>query len=64
MKLVALKLSEQQKKADFRRAIKRMCPVPVSQLQRKFMFFYGPYNYTCNTKKYMTFDDDAGSSGD
>ena len=27
-------------------------------LQKKFTFFYKPYNYIANTQKYMRFEDD------
>ena len=34
----------------------RICPVPAENLQEKFKYFYGPYNYAINTGKYMSFD--------
>ena len=34
-----------------------MVPIPGPELQKKFEFFYGPYNYVANTKKFITFDD-------
>ena len=34
-----------------------MCPTPEPNLCKKFEFFYGPYNFVANTKKFLTFDE-------
>lgn len=36
-----------------------MVPIPEPKLFKKFAYFYEPYSYNCNTKKFMTFDDEA-----
>ena len=36
-----------------------MVPIPEPKLFKKFAYFYEPYNYNCNTKKFMTFDDET-----
>ena len=39
--------------------IKRMmpCPEPDSSTERKYVYFYNPYNYAINTKKHMEFEE-------
>jgi hypothetical protein len=34
-----------------------MSPTPEPKLYKKFEYFYGPYNFVANTRKYLTFDD-------
>lgn len=34
-----------------------MCPTPELDLYKKFEYFYAPYNFTVNTRKYLTFGD-------
>lgn len=36
-----------------------MVPIPEPKLFKKFAYFYEPYSYNCNTKKFMTFDNEA-----
>jgi len=46
------------KEQDFRKLIAKMAPVPHHSLHKKFAYFYQPYSEPCNTKKFMTFDED------
>ena len=60
MKLVANAFLKLQKpKLDHRKQVQLMCPTPEPSICKKFEFFYGPYNFVANTKKFLTFDDYA-----
>jgi hypothetical protein len=45
-------------KLDLKKQIDRMCPTPNEDLFKKFEFFYAPYNYRTNIKKYLTYNED------
>lgn len=47
---------------DLPTQIKKMCPTPGPEMQKKFDFFYRAYSYEANTKKHMTFEDPCESS--
>jgi len=56
MKLLIQALSKKNMyRYDLPTQIKKMCPTPGAEMQKKFHFFYQPYNYEANTKKHMTF---------
>ena len=38
--------------------MERFHPVPNATLQKKFTFFYKPYNYMVNTQKFMRFEEE------
>lgn len=60
IKLVAQKLIQFKKdKQELKKQIQHMTPTPEDSLHRKFDYFYSGYNYTANTHKYLTFEDDA-----
>lgn len=59
LKLISMKLAGKKplKEKDLQKDLATMVPTPIQSLRKKFNFFYEPYNQTCNTKKYMTFDE-------
>ena len=34
-------------------------PMPVGKLAEKFIYFYRPYSFDINVKRFMTFDDEV-----
>ena len=58
MKLIALQfVRKRHTKFDLHKQINLMNPTPEINI-KKFDYFYKPYNYVCNTKKFITYHDE------
>ena len=55
MKLIALQfLRKKNVRFDLMKQISMMNPTPEINI-KKFDYFYKPYNFACNTKKFITY---------